>query len=107
MRIGGRHPGQGDESTLYLWIVPAEARGEWRSEQWHLHIYQNYQEIDVEAKLGGRTVALTEAKLSGSELTWEAEGARFSGRVEGTRIVGELVEWGSSRPVIFVRTRTR
>src|SRR5712671_2841515 len=29
MRVAGRHPGQGDESTLYLWIVPAEVRGTW------------------------------------------------------------------------------
>ncbi len=107
MRIAGRHPGQGDESTLYLWVVPAEARGEWRSGEWQLHIYQNYQEIEGEAKRGGRAVVLTEAKLNGSELTWKADGARFSGRVDGAKIVGELIDSGTSRPVIFERTRRR
>jgi precorrin-6B methylase 2 len=107
MRISGRHPGQGDESTLYLWIVPAEARGEWRSGEWELHIYQNYQEVEVELKRGGSAAGSTQARLNGSQLTWMSEGARFSGRVEGARIVGELVESGASRPVIFDRIRSR
>ena len=107
MRIAGRHFGQGDESTLYLWVVPAEARGEWRGDGWQLRIYQNYQEIEVEAKLAGKAITLTEATLRGSELTWKAEGVRFSGRVEGTKIVGELVDSTASRPVTFIRTRSR
>ena len=59
------------------------------------------------SNLAGKAITLTEATLSGSELTWRAEGVRFSGRVEGAKIVGELVDSAASRPVTFIRTRSR
>jgi hypothetical protein len=107
MRIAGRHPGQGDDSTLYLWVVPAEARGEWRAEGWRLHIYQNYQEIEVEAELAGKPVPLIEATLRGRDLSWTAQGVSFRGRVEGATLIGDLVDSATSRPVTFTRTRAR
>jgi precorrin-6B methylase 2 len=81
IRIAGRHPGQGDESTLYLWIVPAEVRGIWTGGGRRLRIEQSFQEIDVEDA--------TAASLSGSEISWESPQGRFHGRVQGERIVGD------------------
>ena len=81
MRIAGRHPGQGDESTLYLWIVPAEVRGTWTGGGRRLRIEQSFQEIEVEAA--------TQASLSGSEISWQTRQGRFHGRVQGDRIVGD------------------
>ena len=86
-KVSGRHPGQGDESRLYLWIVPADVRGVWRGPNLQVRIEQNYQQIDVE---GARN-----AVLSGRDISWEG----FKGRVEGNRIVGEL----GGRPVTLVR----
>jgi hypothetical protein len=77
-KVSARHPGQGDESRLYLWIVPADVRGVWRGPGVQVRIEQNYQQIDVQ---GARA-----AKLSGREISWDG----FKGRVEGERIVGEL-----------------
>ena len=82
-KVSGRHPGQGDESRLYLWIVPADVRGVWRGAGAHVRIEQNYQQIEVE---GARN-----AVLSGRDIRWDG----FKGRVEGNRIVGEL----AGRPV--------
>ena len=48
VRLSKPHPGQGDESMLYLWIVPAEVRGAWESADRRLRIHQNYQEVEVE-----------------------------------------------------------
>jgi hypothetical protein len=94
MRIAGRHEGQGDESKIYLWIVPAKARGVWdggeQGSRWKLRIHQNFQEIEVEAQLNGRPVEVKRASLSGSEIAWEADGARFRGSVQGDSIAGEL-----------------
>jgi precorrin-6B methylase 2 len=81
MRIAGRHPGQGDESTLYLWIVPAEVRGTWTGGGRRLRIEQSFQEIEVEGA--------TQASLSGSEISWQSPQGRFHGRVQGDRIVGD------------------
>ena len=78
VKLTQRHPGQGDESTLHLWIVPANVRGVWRAPGLQLRIEQNYQQIDVEGA--------SRARLSGREISWDG----FQGRVDGNRIVGEL-----------------
>lgn len=76
--LKARHPGQGDESRLHLWIVPADARGVWRGPGVEVRIEQNYQRIEVQG--AGR------ARLSGRDIAWDG----FRGRVEGNRIVGEM-----------------
>lgn len=82
MRVSRRHAGQGDQSTLHLWIVPADVRGIWSGGGRRVRIEQSYQDIDVEGA--------TQAKLSGSDISWQAPQGAFRGRVEGNRIVGEL-----------------
>jgi SAM-dependent methyltransferase len=86
VRVARRHAGQGDESMLYLWIVPADVRGTWTIEGRtgagrRLRIEQNYQEIEVEGA--------TEARLSGADISWQSPQGRFRGRVQGERIVGD------------------
>jgi len=82
MRIKERHPGQGDESTMYLWVVPADVRGTWEGGGLRLRIEQNYQAIDVESA--------SRASISGAQISWISNGMEFRGRVEGDRIVGDL-----------------
>ena len=82
LRISRPHAGQGDQSMLYLWIVPADVRGTWSGGGRRVRIEQSYQDIDVEGA--------TQAKLSGSDLSWQTPQGAFRGRVEGNRIVGEL-----------------
>lgn len=76
LQVTQPHPGQGDVSTLYLWIVPADVRGVWKRGTQRLRIDQNYQELDVDG---------TPGKLTGNAITW----GKFRGRVDGNRIVGE------------------
>jgi len=91
VRLTKPHPGQGDESTLYLWVVPADVRGVWRGGELRLSIEQNYQEIDVEGA--------TKASLSGREISWIGKDMEFRGRVEGDRIVGDL----GGQPLVLTR----
>jgi SAM-dependent methyltransferase len=86
VRLQRPHPGQGDESTLHLWIVPAEVRGVWRAPGLHVRIEQNYQRIEVDG---------APAKISGRDIAWQG----FKGRVEGNRIVGSL----AGRPLELLR----
>ena len=83
VRLKAHHRGQGDESRLHLWIVPADVRGVWRGPGMTLRIEQSYQRIEVEGA-GAAT-------LSGRDISWDG----FKGRVEGNRIVGEL----AGRPI--------
>ena len=86
VRLTSPHPGQGDESTLHLWIVPAQVRGVWRAPGFQVRIEQNYQRIEVDG---------APARISGRDIAWHD----FRGRVEGNRIVGEL----AGRPLELVR----
>src|ERR1041385_4571421 len=73
---------QGSESRIFLWIVPANARGTWAGDGRRVQITQDYQVIETE---GAR-----EPSLRGSAIEWQWPEGRFRGRVEGGLIRGEL-----------------
>ena len=91
MKVTRPHPGQGDESTLYLWVVPADLRGVWTGSGRRVRIEQDYQQIDVEGA--------THARLTGADVSWHWPQGDFSGRAEGNRITGEL----GGRPFVLER----
>jgi SAM-dependent methyltransferase len=95
--VGERLPGQGGQSTLYLWVVPANVRGEWRGGDERLRIAQSYQQIEIEGA--------THAKLRGREISWESPRGRFAGRVAGDRIVGRFEGTAGPRAATFARVR--
>ncbi len=98
LRIAEPHPGQGPESKLYLWVVPAEVRGTWRGGGETLRIEQNYQQIEIDGA--------KRASLSGRDIAWESAAGKFSGRVEGGRMSGELVAPdGRKRALVLRRER--
>jgi SAM-dependent methyltransferase len=88
IRLAKAHPGQGDESRLLLWIVPAEVRGVWHGNGRRVTIEQNYQQIEVDG-VGGR--------LSGNDISW----GKFRGRVDGDRMTGEM----DGKPLTLTRSR--
>lgn len=91
MKVTGPHVGQGDVSTLYLWIVPADVRGTWMVDGRRVRIDQDYQQVDVEGA--------TDALLNGAEVSWRWPHGAFRGRVEGNRIAGEI----AGKPVVLER----
>jgi SAM-dependent methyltransferase len=105
LRLTTQHEGQGVVSPIYLWIVPAQVRGAWRAagpageDDWRLNISQNYQAIEIDASRGSRALRVSDARLSGSELSFAVDDARYRGRLQGERIVGELVRSGSMLPL--------
>jgi protein-L-isoaspartate O-methyltransferase len=109
MRIQKPHPGQGDESTLFMWIVPAEVRGRWIAREpqgaaeWRVTLHQNYQEVELEGTIGGKRLAARPASLIGRELSWATDEGAFRGRVEDGRIVGQLTRRGAAMPLVFTR----
>ena len=84
---------QGSESRIFLWVVPANARGSWAGEGRRVRINQNYQQLEVEGA--------SNATLSGRDIAWDWPEGRFRGRVEGALIRGEL----AGRPVTLARER--
>jgi len=103
LRLARRHQGQGDESRLMLWVVPAKVRGNWRARDWRLRIGQNFQQIEIEGEAWGRPLEVREAKLEGAGLRFSAPGLEFSGRVDGGRISGEIRRGGQAAPLVLQR----
>ena len=113
IRLAVPHPSQGDESTIFLWVVPANARGHWRATapggDWRVKIDQNFQEVEAVGEAGGAKLAIADAKLEGTHISFSGtlRGAPFSfrGTVAKDRISGEaeLTEGPSNRtfPVVF------
>jgi protein-L-isoaspartate O-methyltransferase len=110
VRISQPHPGQGPESTLYLWVVPAEVRGIWgadgrQADGTRIRIHQNFQEVELEGQLFGREISASRASLRGRDLMWEANGLRFEGRLQGEVITGELAGPDGRQPFALRRAR--
>lgn len=95
LRVVSDEPGQGGQSLLYLWIVPANVRGEWRSGAQRIRISQSYQQIDVEGA--------SRAAIRGRDITWSSAGTVFRGEFRGERIVGRFQGAGGPRDATFER----
>ena len=103
VRLRSPHLRQGDESTIFLWIVPAQARGHWRGGEWSLRVHQNFQEIEVEAAAGGRSIPVSEAKLEGSAISFSGPDYSFRGQVGPKSITGEMTRAGKAVPLSFAK----
>ncbi len=113
VRLTEPHPSQGGESTIFLWVVPANARGLWRAASaqgpWSVRIDQNFQEIEVEGEQAGAALQVASAKLEGDRISFAGtvKGTPFAfrGRVAGGRIAGEAEVGAAKRvtPLVFVK----
>jgi protein-L-isoaspartate O-methyltransferase len=106
VRISARHEGQGDESRVFLWIVPAQVRGTWQAPAgWRLRVQQNFQEIEVEAAQDGKPLEISAARLEGTAISFAGPAFSFRGRAEGSRLVGEMQRGAVRAPFAFERER--
>ena len=106
VRVSARHEGQGGESRVYVWIVPAQVRGAWEAPGgWRLRIQQNFQVIEIEAAQDGKPLEVSTAQLEGTALSFAGPDFSFRGRAEGSRLVGDLQRGGVRAPLAFERDR--
>jgi SAM-dependent methyltransferase len=104
VRLEQPHPTQGDASRLYLYVVPAQARGAWRAPGgWRLRVQQNFQHIEVEASRDGRALAVATARLCGADIEIAGDGFAFRGQVAGDRMAGEMRVEGAPHALGFER----
>jgi hypothetical protein len=72
--------------TAHLWIVPAKVDGTWKMPQGELKLTQTYQTFS--GSLGNTPIST--GKLVGDQISFEAGGARYEGRVSGNTIQGTV-----------------
>ena len=123
MRAPEKPVGVGGLSRVELWIVPADARGTWKSElpthggSWTFVIRQKYQELDIDLGAQGKDLLVRNSRLRGEEIKIIATGLingrawhhYFVGTLKDERISGEVtVSDGNNRrsyPWTAIRTR--
>jgi SAM-dependent methyltransferase len=114
--------GLGGLSKIMLFIVPANARGDWQSTlpahggDWRFSFAQRYQVLDSRVATGGRELSVRGARLRGEEIKIVATGLvagipynhLFKGMLRGDRIEGEvLISNGrEERKLPWTATRT-
>ena len=72
--------------TALLWIVPAKVGGTWRLPQGELTIRQEFQMLS--GSIGSTKIA--NGRMRGSEISFTAGGAQYTGRVTGSSIQGTV-----------------
>ena len=91
-------------SRVFLWVIPADARGRWLSDmadlggRWLFDITQKYQMLDVEARASGATMVVRGARMRGEEIRLAITGVvggkgyntLFAGKVADGRIEGSI-----------------
>jgi len=72
--------------TALLWIVPAKVAGNWQLDGQDLKLEQSFQMLS--GTLGG--AAISDARLLGDEIAFSANGARYTGKVQGKTMSGSV-----------------
>ena len=67
-------------------------------EQGELVLDQKFQMIEGTLKIGDQSASISNGKLRGAEIHFEAGGAEYSGTVSGDRMQGSVKKGADSRP---------
>jgi len=120
----GKTVGRDQKSKVFYWVMPAKASGKWRwqlSGEGRLHTFelsinQMFQNIDGSLTVDGRKVAITDPKLSGTQISFSAmidqNGVAvrhaFSGSIAGDAIAGQarIMKSGAAEQLAWKAART-
>ena len=84
-------------SRVFLWVVPADARGRWLADlpelggRWQFDVTQKYQVLDVDARAGASNMVVRGARLRGEEIRLAISGL-VAGKGYNTLFAGKVVE---------------
>ena len=84
--------------TALLWIVPAKVEGTWQMPQGALTLTQKFQMVS--GMLG--STAISDGRLRGEDITFTANGAKYTGKVNGKSMSGTMSggsggKWSATR----------
>src|SRR5213594_186877 len=76
--------------TAHLWIVPAKVEGTWKTPQGELVLKQSFQMLTGTLKNGNVAAPISNAKMTGDQITFTAAGTQYTGHVNGNSIEGTV-----------------
>jgi len=80
----------GSWCTAHLYIVPANAAGAWRLPNGVLTLEQNFQMLSGSLTSGKNSMPIENGRLHGDEITFTVAGSRYTGRVRGDAMSGQV-----------------
>ena len=89
--------------TALLWIVPAKVAGKWRLANGELTLTQEFQMLSGTLTVNGGNTPISEAKMRGTQIAFNAGGTVYTGRVQGATMTGTAktnatsVAWSATR----------
>jgi SAM-dependent methyltransferase len=81
--------------TALLLIVPDKVEGSWQISDGELALKQTYQVVSGSLRRGANTIKIANGKLNGDQITFNAGGAVYSGRVNGSNMEGTISTGGN------------
>lgn len=87
----------------HFWVVPAKVAGTWRLGDGELSLKQSFQMLEGTLTRGGKALPITEARMRGSEISFVADGRRYTGTVTDGRMsgrsegAGQAQDWQATR----------
>ena len=86
--LGAGGNGNCNESwcTALLWIVPAKVGGTHKLPQGELTLKQEYQMLTGSFRTGGKTLAISDGRVRGEEISFKAGGKDYRGRVNNGKL---------------------
>jgi SAM-dependent methyltransferase len=97
----------GSYRTALLWIVPAKVAGTWQMGQDELLLTQSFQMIEGTLNKGGRSIAISNGRLRGDRIRFNAGDSEYSGSVSGQGIQGSVKSGGNTAPWTAVLRRAQ
>jgi len=85
----------GSWCTAHLYIVPAQVGGIWRLGDADLSLTQSFQMLTGSLARGGKSTPIADGRLNGEEITFTIGTAKYTGRVAGNTMSGEVSGGGS------------
>jgi SAM-dependent methyltransferase len=89
--------------TALLYVVPAKVAGKWRLGKGELVLEQKFQMVSGTLRSGGATMQVSEGRLLGDRITFQAGGVKYTGRVNGDVIHGSGGAWTATRVEVASR----
>jgi len=83
--------------TALLWIIPARVEGTWKIPQGELRLSQSFQMVSGTLRTEMNTIAISNGRLYGDQITFNVNDEKYSGRVTGNTIEGTVSSGQSNR----------
>ncbi|MBW3625205.1 MAG: methyltransferase domain-containing protein [Armatimonadetes bacterium] len=111
------------QHTLYHWVIPANAAGEWTlqlpksagGQKRTIHLQQEFQQVSGTMRVGNRSVPIRDAKMNGTRISFTVPAGaanqkpiHLSGQVSGGTMMGNLMaQNGKPTQQTWTARRTR